>query len=311
LKRFEPRRFVVRRLLCTFLGASVVLLSSCYTSGGPLTVPATSQVNNPADKMRQKQEPVGQGQPIVVEGKAVSPLREENRIGDYGQPAWTAKRRFSETRVYVRPKGSAEFEYWLQPEIDSNGRTHTRKQYELEFGLPNRFQLDLYLVSHQDGNQGPETFDEQKVEVRYALDDWDVIWGNPTLYLEYASKSNAPDGIEAKLLLGGEVSSGWHWGANLVFEHETGGLQENVYGVTGGVSYTVTDEVFSVGAEVKAEVADNKTDRFDFDGTDEVLLGPSLQYRPLPRAHIDFAALAGVTSNSPDAAFTLLFGWEF
>lgn len=55
--------------------------------------------------------------------------------------------------------------------------------------------------------------------------------------------------------------------------------------------------------------ADEKTDRGNY--ANEVLLGPSLQFRPVPNAHIDIAPLFGLTDESPDAKVTLLFGWEF
>ena len=251
-----------------------------------------------------------QNPPVVVEGRRVSDLREEDRVGSYGQPEWTSRRRFAETRVYVRPEGTAEFEYWLIPETSKDGgSTETKTQYEFEFGLPNRVQLDLYLVSHQDGNEGALAIDEQKFEVRYALADWDVIWGNPTLYLEWAAINEAPDHIEAKLLLGGEAVPSWHWGMNLVWEHETGGLQENSSELTAGISKTLTDQRFAIGAEVKAAWIDDKSDRGNY--KNEVLIGPSLQFRPLKNAHIDIAPLFGVTDDSPEAKITLLFGWEF
>lgn len=272
------------------------------------TLPLAAQVVNPADKQRPPAEP--QNPPVVVESRRVSDLKEEDRIGSYQQPEWTSHRRFAETRIYVRPEGTAEFEYWLVPETPAGGGpTETKTQYEFEFGLPGRFQLDLYLVSHQDGNEGVMSFDEQKFEIRHALADWDVIWGNPTIYLEWAAINEAPDHVEAKLLLGGEVTSGWHWGANLVFEHETGGAQENGYEITGGLSKTLTDQRFSVGAEVKAAWIDEKSDRGNF--TNEVLIGPSFQFRPLVNTHIDVAPLFGVTNDSPDAKITLVFGWEF
>jgi hypothetical protein len=273
-----------------------------------LSASLCAQVVNPADKQRPPQEP--QNPPVIVEGRQVSNLREEDRIGSYGQPEWTSRRRFAETRVYVRPEGTAEFEYWLIPETPpGGGSTETTTQYEFEFGLPNRFQLDLYMVSHQDGNEGALSFDEQKLEVRWAFADWDVIWGNPTAYVEWAATNDGPDHVEVKLLLGGEAISSWHWGANLVFEHETGGLQENSYEITAGLSKTLVDRRFSVGAEVKAAWIDDKTDRGNY--TEEVLLGPSFQFRPLPNAHIDLAPLFGCTSDSPDSKVTILFGWEF
>lgn len=273
-----------------------------------LTVSLAAQIVNPADK--QNPPDPSQYPPVLVESRRVSDLREEDRIGSYGQPEWTSHRRFAETRIYVRPEGTAEFEYWLIPEFPKGGgSTETKAQYEFEFGLPYRFQLDLYMVSHEDGNEGAMVFDEQKLEVRHALADWDEIWGNPTIYLEWAATNDGPDHVEAKLLLGGEACSGWHWGTNLVFEHETGGNQENAYEITAGLSTTLADQRFSVGAEVKSAWIDDKTDRGNY--ATEVLLGPSLQFRPLPNTHLDVAPLFGLTDDSPSAKVTLLFGWEF
>src|SRR5262249_21809244 len=137
--------------------------------------------------------------PIVVEGRQLSELREEDRIGPYGQPRWTAKRRFANTRVYVLPEGQVEFTYWHISELPKHGGpTLVQTEYEVEFGLPYRFQLDLYAVSKKQGNDGPLDFDEQRVELRYALADWGKIWGNPTLYLEGKSLSDEPDHFEVK-----------------------------------------------------------------------------------------------------------------
>jgi hypothetical protein len=270
---------------------------------------AAQNLVNPADAQR-KPEPAPQNPPVTVEATRVSELREEDRIGSYQQPEWTAHRRFAETRVYVRPEGTTEFEVWVIPETPKDGGpTETKTQYEFEFGLPNRFQLDLYLVSHQDGNEGTLAIDEEKFEIRYALADWDVIWGNPTLYFEWAAVSDAPDKVEAKLLLGGEAAVGWHWGTNLVFEHETGGAQENGYEITFGLSKTVVDQGFSVGAEVKAAWADEKGSRGSY--ANEILVGPSFQFRPTPNSHIDVAPLFGCTDESPESKVTILFGWEF
>ena len=55
---------------------------------------------------------------------------------------------------------------------------------------------------------------------RWALADWEKIWGNPTLYFEYITLEDRPDKIEPKLLFGGEAAEGWHWAANLVAEVE-------------------------------------------------------------------------------------------
>ena len=64
---------------------------------------------------------------------------------------------------------------------------------------------------------------EGKAELRWALANWGKIPGNPTIYLEWKNEDAAPDHFEGKLLLGGAIASGWHWGSNFVWEHELGG----------------------------------------------------------------------------------------
>jgi hypothetical protein len=245
---------------------------------------------------------------VKVVGETPSTLREEDRVGSYEQPRWTATRRFPGTRVYVVPEGKVEIEYWLRPTFTRDGDTEIRSLYEIEFGLPHRFQLDLYFRTDQDGD-GSEILLGSQVEIRYALADWGRIWGNPTLYLEWVGLEQRPDKIEAKLLLGGEIAQGWHWGSNFVAELETGGEREYEYQLTGAVSYTVVDEKFSVGAETIFSFADTKEDRGDF--SKSFLVGPSFQFRPMPPMTINFAPLVGIGHESPDAQIFLNIGYEF
>lgn len=248
------------------------------------------------------------GETVTVVGKA--PLREEDLIGHYRQPRWTARRRFGETRVYVIPEGDVEFEYWLVPKLRRNGEeTEIEQQFEVELGLPRRFQLDLYAVVHKEGNTGTLALDETKLEVRWAMADWGRLWGNPTFYLEWVAIDSAPDHVEGKLLLGDQLAPGLHWGANLVFEHEMGGEQTNAYELTVGLSHTVRDEKLSIGAETKLAWEDVKADRGNY--ARELLLGPSLQIRPLPQAHLDIIMLAGLNDDAPRAKGVFILGWEF
>jgi len=280
---------------------------------------AGAQVINPADKTPDAAQPVPTDDThhtwtmpaIEVTGKA--PLIEEDRIGDYAQPRWTAHRRFSETRVYVIPRGMVDFEYWMIPKNPKDGPTDFKSQYEVEFGLPGRFQIDLYAVGHKTGTKDEEfSISEQKTEVRWAFADWGKIPGNPTVYFEWNQVSAAPDHLELKLLLGGEARSGWHWGSNLVWEHEIAGPQENSNEWTLGLSRTVRDSVFSLGAEtqlalVNAIEADGHRGPF----ATEFLVGPSLQFRPLPQMHIDFAPLFGTTAAAARTKTYVVLGWEF
>ncbi len=269
-----------------------------------LTAPAFAQVQNPADKQRPpEQEPVStsdlvsEAPAIVVSGQAPPRLHEAERIGPNQQPRWTAHRRFPTTRIYVRPPGEVDLEYWARIKVPRHGGpVKTVTQYEIEVGLPHRLQLDLYAVANQTGNTGPLEFNEQKSEIRYAFADWGELWGNPTVYFEWNARSLEADILEYKLLLGDEITSGWYWGANFVLEHETGGARENVYEWTGGLSHTLVDSQFSLGGEVKAALVDDKFDRGDY--ARELEIGPSLQWRPTPRIHLDFAPLVGIGGDS-------------
>ncbi len=277
-----------------------------------LAAPCFPQVVNPADVQKpppqEKPMDLGQVSTTTVTAKRVSEYHEEDLVGPYDQPQWTAHRRFPTTRVYVRPPGTFEFEFWKRPTFHRHGPTEIQTQYEFEVGLPGRFQIDMYMVSDQEGNNGPSTFDEQKLEVRWAFADWGKIPGNPTAYVELTNRDALPDLLEYKLLLGGELRPGWHWGTNLVFEHEMGGEFEHSHEITAGVSKVLRDERFSLGGELKAEFVNTKVDRSDFEKS--LLLGPSLQVRPASNIHMDFATLAGIGHDSPEAQVFFVLGYE-
>lgn len=316
------------------LVASLVVVPSQLRAGDALCGDGDPEVNqrpfylqfvNPADKQREFQESAEARESsdpsqaireprasyelpaIDVVGERGSGLREEERVGPYRQPRWAARRNFTNTRVYVRPPGTAEVEYWLRPTVD-DGATDIRTLYELSIGLGNRLQLDLYFRNDTDGDDG-ETLLGQQVELRYALADWGVIPGNPTLYGEWAGLEQRPDKFEAKLLLGDEIAPRWHWGVNLGGEFETSGEREYEYQLTGGLSYSVIDSKLWVGLEGQMIAIDTKEDRGDYDW--EYLLGPSIQYRPLPQVHVTFAPLVGLTEDSPDFRAFLVIGYEF
>lgn len=281
----------------------------------------SGQVMNPADVQRkpdtlaveQKAEEMVRYRsweypPITVVSTRLPNLREEERIGKYAQPRWTAIRRFPTTRVYIVPEGKMEFEYWLRTTIDKDGNVSYRSLWEVEFGLPHRFQLDMYYRTDQSKRSSRILISEQ-IELRYALADWDRIWGNPTLYFEWIRKESKPDVLEPKLLLGGEIAPRWHWGLNAVAEFEAGGKREYEYSVRSGLSYTALDYQLAVGAETIIMFADVKTDRGNYEKS--ALLGPSIQYRPFPQFTINMSGLIGLTTNSPQAQIWFNSGWEF
>jgi len=285
----------------------IALLSVAGSATADVTAPPATQFNEPkSDSTEAASRKIVWEMPVVVES---AKLREEDRVGANQQPRWTAHRRFSTTRVYVLPEGYTEFSYWLIPRFERDGSQNLETQYEIEFGLPYRFQLDLYAITHKNGKEGTLSLDEQKVELRYALADWGRIFGNPTLYAEWIAVSGGADHIEGKLLLGGEITSGWHWGVNAVYEQEMGGERETERELTTGLSRTMKDGVWSLGLETQFAFEDDEETRGDYEK--EFQLGPSLQIHPQPRMHIDLVPLFPLDDDSPKAEVTLIVGWEF
>jgi hypothetical protein len=268
-------------------------------------VPPAAQLETPPPargRLRSYELPA-----VNVVGQKTSELREEDRVGSYAQPRWTATRRFPNTRVYVVPEGKIEAELWFIPRFLKSGETNGRYLAEIEYGLPYRFQVDAYYrldIDNAGNGQNGAQF-----EVRWALADWGKILWNPTLYVEYIAHEDDPDGVEFKLLLGDELAPRWHWGVNLVTELETGGAREYTYEIDGGLSYTLLDEKVSVGAETKIEWISTQGSRSNYDTS--IMVGPSVQWRPIPRFTVNLAPLFGVTSESATARVYLNLGWEF
>ncbi len=265
-------------------------------------------VINPADQRRDSsKEKTATMPPVTVVGEQVSPYREEDRIGTYNQPRWTADRRFPGVRTYVIPENEVEFEYWFRADVPRKGAAEIQHIFELSFGLPYRFQLDLYGIARTEGNE--KTFFDQAIELRYAFADWGKIWGNPALYIEYINRDQSPDKVEGKLLLAGEFAPRWHWGQNFLMEAEVGGQREYEYGWTGGVSYTLIDEKLSIGVEAQFSLFDLHGHRGTY--RDETFIGPSIQFRPSPKMHLNIVPLIGVDHESPAAKILVNFAYAF
>jgi hypothetical protein len=252
---------------------------------------------------------------MAQEAAPVGPFPvEETQVGGYGQPAWTAHQRFSMAEVYVIPKGASSFAFALRPTMSHAPSTTFETDFRAGFGLPGRFELALDAVGHGQAGQGLSAIDAQRLGVRWAFADWGRMWGNPTMSAEWEEATTGPDVAELKLLLGGHVASGWHWGSNVGLRHEASASRQTSREWTTGLSYTVKDTKVGLGVETQLAFvneleAGSQTARTGL--RRECLIGPSLQIRPLPRMHIDIAPLFGVNRDAPRARMFAGLGWEF
>lgn len=277
----------------------------------PPVGPGRQDKTEPAKKYTEREQQVE-----VIAGAP----HEEYPVGPYHQPEWTQHRRFPSTRVYVQqPPGGVEFEQWFEiRNPKKHGKDNeVRIREELEFGLGHRLQLDLYLIETWKGNdnQVNNTIEWRAIsaEIRYALADWGEIFGNPTLYFEYLVFNDDENTIEPKLLLGGEIASGWHWGLNLVYERELGLHRDRTeeYKLSAGISYTLVDTYLSAGIAMETAYEAEFSKGSPTGRSRELHVGPSIQFRPIPKAHFDLEPLFGLTGQSKRMKMFIVFGWDF
>lgn len=244
--------------------------------------------------------------PVVLDDQFVGTVGLQEEVGDgpYGEPGWVDHRRFSTTRVYIqKDPWEVGIEEWYRVRTYDGGRVTQRFQQEVEIGLPYRMQLDLYEKVIHD-NTDPEGWmqDEFAVELRYAFVDWGVLPGNPTLYEEYSFTEDRADVLESKLLFGDDYE-GWHWGINLIHEHELNTDGATEWAASFGLSRTLIDSVLSLGIEGKWTHPEGEDD--------EYILGPSIQWLPTPHTHLDLVVLAGLNEAAPRTECWLIFGFDF
>jgi hypothetical protein len=240
-------------------------------------------------------------------------LLEDHLIGENQQPEWTARRRFVTTRVYVQPPWQVEAELGYDGSFGRVGKPLHRLQQEIEVGLPHRFQLDVENVvdNFKEGDDEGRKWhhDSNSVELRYALAEWGRIPLNPTVNAEWKFNDGAADAFEFQLLLGEEFSERLHWGLNLFYENQIGDDRIREFAASMAVSYTLIDEKLSAGIEMKFSSESDK----DIRGHPEnrFQIGPSIQWRPTRRTHLDVVPLFGAGPHGPTAELFVFFGIEF
>jgi hypothetical protein len=252
----------------------------------------------------------GENTPAQLPEIVVAPLREEQPVGPYNKPEWTTERRFPTTRVYLQQDPyQFGFEQWWRHRKYSDGTTQDRLQEEVEVGLPWRLQLDLYYNSIRSTGEDWQ-HEETSIELRHALADWGKIPLNPTLYGEYTFADNSDDdAVEGKLLLGDSVGHGWMYGINLIWERGVRGEEVDEKAVSAAIGYSLIDQTLGIGAEAQYKYETTSETRDDPEKSSTI--GPSMQWRPIRRMHVDLVSLFGVSEDAPDLETYVVIGIDF
>jgi hypothetical protein len=277
----------------------LLVVSTISSAYGQYTGRALNNGTQPTDSVRTLPE-------VIVTAKK---YRQFELVGPSQQPAWTLVRKFPATRVYIMvPPGTVMYEKWFDARTSRGGGTELRMRDEFAFGLAKRLELDLYMhtVYRNDGDQSTFGFRGFSWEVRYALADWGKIWGNPTLYFEHKLLDGKYQGIEPKILLGDRIGKKGIWGLNLIYEAYVAPTrleQQREYAYTASYGYVVNDDL-TIGIS-------NMFRHNDADGTNELYVGPALQYRFNGNAYINFEVLPGLNQDAKLFRNTIIFGWRF
>jgi hypothetical protein len=214
-----------------------------------------------------------------------------------------------------------ETEFSWDRMYDRGGSPQDEIQQEFELGLPYRFQIDyeIHGANFIDAQNvaGPNAglpghgrwnYADSEWELRYALADWGKIIANPTLKAEWKHVNGGGDSWETDLLLGDELTRGWHWGSDFFWEQGVDGNFHTEKAISVAVNYSVIDEKLAVGVEERTDSENDVTSRHAFLNQE---VGPSLQWRPTPRTHLNVECLFGVSVWAPWVETFVFFGVDF
>ncbi|MBI3851156.1 MAG: hypothetical protein HY298_12910 [Verrucomicrobia bacterium] len=239
---------------------------------------------------------------------------ESDLIGPAKQPQWTARRAFAETDIYVIPPGEIEFNQFYISSHSRNAKPENLFETEFEFGLPWRTQFDVevnYAIE-----RGRLHYDETLLELPHALADWGKIPLNPAVAGAWRFINEEPDAFVIRLLLAEEVCKKVHFGANLTYGRQIGGAHETAYELNVALSHVMIDSKLTVGMEILAEF-ETETEGtpgvpgVDTERTTNVMLGPSILWKPTRTTHLGLVPLFGLTSDSPVVEAFVVFGFDF
>jgi hypothetical protein len=277
---------------------------------------AQAQVTNEAGTTLPTRMP-----PVAVVGAAPGVHEvnsESDLVGPAKQPEWTARRVFAETDVYVIPTGEFEFNQFFISSHPRHGNPESLFESELELGLPWRTQFDVEM--NYGVREGKLTYDSTMIELPHALADWGKIPLNPAIDAGWRFKAEGADSYIFRALLAEQFGERFYFGANLSFERQLSGDLETGYELNSALNYRVIDRKLSVGAQLVVEYETAREREFDAEENEwetqsvhstQVLLGPSVLFRPTRNIYLGVTPLFGLTSASPVVEAFFLVGIDF
>src|SRR5262245_42106820 len=239
------------------------------------------------------------------------PYKEDRLVGPNAQPEWTTERRFTTTDIYVLAPGQIVLEQWATVRTPKGEGPNWYFQSGVGIGLENRMQFDVYENWRHNSSLDDSTkHDAVEFQGRYAFGRWDRYALNPAIGVEYRAQHDQSDFLQGKLLLGDDFRSyGWRWGLNGFFGGQFSDRKLVEWGVSGGLTRMIIDSKLSLGVEGRFRNISFEHERSD--GENELLFGPSMQWRPTENTHLDIVPLFGFSHSDrdePRMELMLVFG---
>lgn len=241
-------------------------------------------------------------------------------------PVWTQDRNFSTTRFWLLDPGSVALETWAWARVYPNGPdgaadpASIRFFQEVSWGVAPHLQIDLYGEFHLDAQTDVTTgkdnasrylsYEGWRAELRIAIPShYGQIPLNPVLYLEWMSFPHDPNRAEARLLLGGQVTSWLFLAANPYFELNVtttdksfgkdamgNDVTKPVYlmdaevGTTLAAGFRITDWFnLSLQAKIGGDMLGDENNRLHF----VCWAGPGFIVKPLPAKYQQYLKIIG------------------
>jgi hypothetical protein len=242
-------------------------------------------------------------------------------MGEYAQPAWAERSRFSSTTsVYVlSPYEMFVGNIW-EAIFRRHGKTLHDLTQEIDFGLLHRFEIGVENELGLAGSDAHET--STTLEARYAFANWNAIPLNPTISAEYifgVGKSvkdvtsdirlrRQPNAVAVRLLLGQNFGDHFGYGLNLGLQQDVSRDSGREFEISQSIAYGAMKGKLEFGAEMR--YVHNTPQRNPVD-RDELVTGPTIGWKPTRQFRVSVAPLFGCTGDSPRVATLVLVSYEF
>ncbi|PYJ28237.1 MAG: hypothetical protein DME89_06830 [Verrucomicrobia bacterium] len=261
-------------------------------------------------------------QRVVVSAESEEAEHDQfTELGEYAQPAWAERSRFSSTTsVYVlSPYEMFVGNIW-EAIFRRHGKTLHDLTQEVDFGLPHRFEVGVENELGLVGSDAHET--SVTAEARYAFANWNAIPLNPAISAEYifgVGKSvkdtesdkdlrRQPNAVAVRLLLGQNFGDHFGYGLNVGLQQDVSRDSGREFEISQSVAYGAMKGKLEFGAEMR--YVHNTLQRNPID-RDELVTGPTIGWKPTRQLRISLAPLFGCTGDSPRVASFVLVSYEF